>query len=138
MRARAVAEVAVTDTHALLFHTSSAPALGRRAAAHFAACEAQQAIVYVPAAVVWEVAVLARTRRLMLKASVRDYFDHVFSNPCFQFVDLTIPQIVDACELGFTRDPFDGLIVASARSLDLPLITRDEVIRSSGAVRVLW
>lgn len=133
-----MAEVAVTDTHALLFHTSRAPALGRRAAAQFAACEAQQAIVYVPAAVVWEVAVLTRSRRAILKTSVRDYFEHVFSNPCFQFFDLTPTQIFDANELGFTRDPFDGLIVAAARSLDLPLITRDEAIRASGAVRVLW
>ncbi len=133
-----MADVAVCDTHALLFHTSSAPAIGRRAAAHFAACELQQAIVYVPAAVVWEVAVLTRTRRAILKTSVRDYFDHVFSNPCFQFLDLTATQIVDASELGFTRDPFDGLIVAAARSLDLPLITRDDAIRTAGVVRVLW
>jgi PIN domain nuclease of toxin-antitoxin system len=133
-----VADVAVADTHALLFHTSSASALGRRAASHFAACELEQAIVYVPAAVVWEVAVLSRTRRLLLKTSVRDYFDHVFSNPCFQYLDLSMEQILEAHDLTFTRDPFDGLIVAAARSLDVPLITRDEAIRGSGVVHTFW
>jgi PIN domain nuclease of toxin-antitoxin system len=133
-----VADVAVADTHALLLHTSRATSLGKRAAVHLAACEGQQAVVYVPAAVVWEVAVLSRTRRGLLKTSVRDYFEHVFSNPCFQYLDLTADQIFDAHDLGFTRDPFDGLIVAAARALDLPLITRDDAIRASGAVRVLW
>jgi PIN domain nuclease of toxin-antitoxin system len=43
-----------------------------------------------------------------------------------------------ADELRFTRDPFDGLIAAAARTLNLPLITRDATIRESGAVRVMW
>ena len=56
-RPRGVADphAAVTDTHALLFHASRASALGRRAAAHFDACERQQALTYVPMAVIWEV-----------------------------------------------------------------------------------
>lgn len=133
-----MSDAAVADTHALLRHTSGGRALGRRAQVLFAACEAQQALVYVPAVVVWEVAVLARVGRVRLKTTVRDYFDHVFSNPCFLFWDLTQEQILDAHDLGFNRDPFDALIVAAARSLDLPLITRDEAIRTSGAVRALW
>jgi PIN domain nuclease of toxin-antitoxin system len=35
-------------------------------------------------------------------------------------------------------DPFDALICAAARDLELPLITRDGDIGRSGAVRVLW
>jgi PIN domain nuclease of toxin-antitoxin system len=46
--------------------------------------------------------------------------------------------VFDADELRFTRDPFDALICATARRLDLPLITSDGDIRPSGAVRVLW
>jgi len=52
---------------------------------------------------------------------------------------LTQPeQVYLAEELRFTRDPFDALIVAAAVTLDLPLLTRDEDIRQSGAVRVIW
>ncbi len=67
-----VADAAVADTHALLFHTSSSHALGRRAASHVAACEAQQAIVYVPAAVMWEVAALSRGRRAIDRPAAHD------------------------------------------------------------------
>lgn len=132
-------EAAVTDTNALLYFASGpSRLLSRRAAAHFEACDAGTGMLHVPAAVVWELAILARVGRADLGRSPRQFFDDLFSNPSFQFLDLTPAQIFDANELGFTRDPFDGLIVAAARALDLPLITRDEAIRASGAVRVLW
>jgi PIN domain nuclease of toxin-antitoxin system len=129
---------AVTDTHALLFHASATRALGRRAAAHFEACERQQALVYVPMAVVWEVSLLARASRVNLRRSVRDFFDDLFSSPAYHPIDLSAEQVYVADELRFTRDPFDALIVAAARSLDLPLLTRDSDIRTSGTVRVIW
>jgi PIN domain nuclease of toxin-antitoxin system len=130
---------AVTDTHALLYHAAgSARLVGKRAAVHLAACELRQALVYVPAAVIWEVTLLARLSRVTLHRPVRTFFDDLFSNPCYQPMDLTPAQVYDASALRFTRDPFDGLICAAARSLDLPLITRDHVIQTSGVVRVLW
>jgi PIN domain nuclease of toxin-antitoxin system len=129
---------AVADTHALLFHAAASRTLGRRAAAHFAACERQQALVYVPAAVIWEVSLLARASRINLRRPVRGFFGDLFSNPAYHPVDVTADQVYDADELRFTRDPFDALIVAAARALALPLLTRDAGIRESGAVRVIW
>ena len=129
---------AVADTHALLFHASAARALGRRAAAHFEACERRHALVYVPMAVIWEVSLLARASRINLRRPIRDFFGDLFSNPAYHAVDLTSEQVYLADELRFTRDPFDALIVAAARTLALPLLTRDADIRASGAVRVIW
>ena len=129
---------AVTDTHALIFHAAGTGLLGRRAAAHFSACERQQALVYVPMAVVWETSLLARTSRINLRRSVRDFFGDLFSNPAYHPFDLTPDQVYLADDLRFTRDPFDALICATARTLDLPLITRDSDIRASGTVRVFW
>ena len=63
---------------------------------------------------------------------------NLFSNPSFHPVDLSTEQVLLADELRFTRDPFKALIVAAARSIDLPLLTRDTDIRASGTVRVIW
>jgi PIN domain nuclease of toxin-antitoxin system len=135
-----VAEVAaaVADTHALLFHAAGSARLGARAAAHFAACERREAITYVPAAVVWETALLARAARVNLRRTPRVFFEDLFSNPAYQPYDLTPDQIFEADEARPNRDPFDGLICAAARALELPLLTRDADIRGSGLVRVLW
>jgi PIN domain nuclease of toxin-antitoxin system len=129
---------AVTDTHPLLFHAAGGGRLGRRAANYFAACERREAILYVPAAVIWECALLARAGRVNLRRSVRGFFEDLFSNPAYQPYDLSADQVFAAEEMRINRDPFDALICAAARDLELPLVTRDGDIRASGVLRVIW
>jgi len=129
---------AVTDTHPLVFHAAGGGRLGPRAAALFERCERREATLYVPAAVIWECALIARVGRINLRRSVRAFFDDLFSNPAYQPLDLTPEQVLAAAELTFTRDPFDALIVATAVTMDMPLVTRDRLIRESGRVRVIW
>jgi PIN domain nuclease of toxin-antitoxin system len=131
-------DAVVTDTHPLVFHAAGSGRLGPRARAQFTAAEAGHALVYVPAAVIWEVAALARIVRINLRRPVRAFFADLFSNPAYQPHDLTAEQVFDAADLRFTRDPFDGLIVAASRDLGLPLVTRDAAISESGSVRVIW
>jgi PIN domain nuclease of toxin-antitoxin system len=131
-------EEAVLDTHPLIFHAAGGRGLGTRAAALFARCERREAILYVPAAVMWECALLARVGRVNLRRTVRAFFDDLFSNPAYQPLDITPEEVFVADELRFTRDPFDALIVATARSASLPLVTRDGDIRRSGTVAVIW
>jgi PIN domain nuclease of toxin-antitoxin system len=130
---------AVTDTQPLVFHAAGRGRLGPRAAAIFTRCEAGTAIIYVPAAVIWECSLLARVERIDLRRSVRAFFDDLFSNPAYQPLNLTPEHVFRADELPpFNRDPFDALIVASAQIAELPLVTRDAAIRDSGVVKVIW
>lgn len=131
-------EAAVTDTHALLFHAAGGRGLGPKAAAFFNRCERREAILYVPTVVIWECNLLARVGRINLRRTVRAFFDDLFSNPAYQPIDVTPEQVFLADELRFNRDPFDALIVASARRAGLPLVTRDEDIRKAGVVSVIW
>ena len=104
----------------------------------FERCERQQAIIYVPAIVMWEVSLLARVSRVNLRRTVRGFFDDLFSNPSYQPYDMTDEQVFIADELRFSRDPFDLLICAAALAMELPLISRDADIRAAGVVRVIW
>ena len=131
-------EAAVTDTHALVFHAAGTGKLGPRAAAFFDRCERRAAILYVPTIVIWECSLLARVSRINLRRTVRAFFQDLFSNPAYQPIDITPQQIYLADELRFNRDPFDALICATARTIDLPLITRDADIRGSSVVKVIW
>ena len=131
-------EAAVTDTHALIFHAAGTGKLGPRAAAFFERCERRAAILYVPTIVIWECSLLARVSRINLRRTVHAFFDDLFSNPAYQPIDITPQQIYLADELRFNRDPFDALICATARTVDLPVITRDADIRGSGVVKVIW
>lgn len=129
---------AVTDTHPLLFHAAGGKALGKRAGRLFHACEQQQSLIYVPVAVIWEVGLLVRVGKVHLGRSVRAFFTALFSNPAYQPVDLTPDQVFGADEEHPNTDPFDGLICAAARSLDLPLVTRDRDIQGWGLVDIIW
>lgn len=131
-------EAAVTDTHPLLFHAAASRRLGRRAAAVFEAAERRAAVVYVPVAVLWECALLASAGRVDLKRPFRDFCADLFSHPAYQSLDLTPDQVYDADGSRPNRDPFDALICAAARHLELPLLSRDEDIRRSGLVEVIW
>lgn len=129
---------AVADTHALLFHAAGDHRLGKRAARIFGDAELGQAIVHVPLGVVWEVCVLVRAGRAVIDRSAREFFGDLFSNPAYQAATLSLEEIYAASELGFAPDPFDALIVSSARTLGLPLLTRDTTITESGLVRAIW
>jgi PIN domain nuclease of toxin-antitoxin system len=129
---------AVTDTHALLFHVSRNSRLGPRARRLFTACDRREALIWVPAAVMWEVSALARAGRVRLQPGFRRFFDDLFTNPGFQPLPTSAAQVIDADELHFTRDPFDALIVAAARERSVPLITRDLDITASGLVTTVW
>jgi PIN domain nuclease of toxin-antitoxin system len=128
----------VTDTHPLLLHAAGGSALARRAAACFAACERREALIYVPAAVLWETSLLARVGRVHLGRSLRAFAEELFSNPAYQALDLGLEQIAFADEARPNDDPFDALVCAAAATLGLPLVTRDRAIQDWGRIRTVW
>ncbi len=130
---------AVTDTHPLIFHASGRwGKAGTKARRHFDSCERREAVTYVPIAVMWECSLLARVGKLQLRRPLREFFDDLFSNSAYQPIELTPEQVYLADETRPNNDPFDALICAAARSLQLPLLSRDEEILASGLVKVLW
>jgi predicted nucleic acid-binding protein len=129
---------AVCDTHALVYYALGPRRLGADAAALFDACDAGAATIYVPAAVIIEFGLVLRRRFAPSPARLRSFFEGLFANPAFQPVDLTPEQVYLADEERPNSDPFDGLICAAARRLDLPIITRDAEIAGWGRVRVVW
>lgn len=129
---------AVTDTHALIYHSTGERRLGPVGRRLFQRAEERQAVIHVPAAVIWEMAFLARSRRVDLHRSVRAFFDDLFSNPSFHPHDLDARQVLAAADWLQFRDPFDALICASAADLSLPLVTRDTAIEDSGLVKTVW
>ena len=133
-----MADAAVTDTHALLFHSGGGRTLGPKAAAHFRAADEGRALIYVPMAVLMEVTFLARVGWGGMRVTPAVLFNTLFLNPAYQPLDLTTEQVLAGAELGFNRDPYDALIVAAAQILGLPLITRDTAIVASKTGKVLW
>lgn len=129
----------VTDTHPLIFHAQGGGKLGKKAKAIFAQAEEQQAIIYVPAVVLWEVSILVRIGRIDLRRSLRAFSDDLFSNAAYQMCELSLEQVLVASEdTPPNLDPFDTLIGAVARELELPLITRDAALCALSDLCTVW
>jgi PIN domain nuclease of toxin-antitoxin system len=58
--------------------------------------------------------------------------------PGIQLLNLTLPIVIDSTQLsGFHSDPFDQIIVATARLYDCPLLTVDAKILNYSGVETL-
>lgn len=129
----------VTDTHPLIFHAQGKGRLGKKAAAIFEKAEAQDAIVYVPTVVLWEMSILVRLGRIDLGRSMRDFSEILFSNAAFQSCDLTAQQVCSSHESALPNtDPFDGLISGISRELGVPLITKDSALLALPDLVTIW
>jgi PIN domain nuclease of toxin-antitoxin system len=125
----------VFDTHALLAYLR-ARRLGRAAARAFREVNGGLAAAWIPAVVPVEVALLRERGRTPV--GVPQLEVTLARNPAIQLLPLDFGQAREFALLPALRDPFDRMIVAAARSVELPLITADEAITESGLVEVVW
>ena len=87
----------------------------------------------------WELATLVERKRVVLRQGFEAWIDVAAAPETVTIVDVSPAIAKDLVHFpkGFHHDPADRVIVATARALDLPLLTRDRTIRRSGLVR-LW
>jgi PIN domain nuclease of toxin-antitoxin system len=94
---------------------------------------------YIADVTLWELANLASAGRLKFKLPLREWFELALERPHLEVHPIT-PAV--ACEVaslgnGLHKDPADRIIVATARVLGASLLTTDQLIIDSGAVRVV-
>ncbi|KAB8317451.1 type II toxin-antitoxin system VapC family toxin [Tolypothrix campylonemoides VB511288] len=86
----------------------------------------------------WEVAKLVEKNRLILPLAIDEWLEESLAYPGVQLLDLTLPIVVESTQLrGFHRDPFDQIIVATARIYGCPLLTVDTKILNYPNVQTL-
>jgi PIN domain nuclease of toxin-antitoxin system len=85
----------------------------------------------------WEVAKLVEYNRLRLASAVERWLKEALDYPGIQLMELTPAIVVESTQLpgDFHRDPADQMIVATARTYDIPLLTLDSKILSYQYVR---
>ena len=66
------------------------------------------------------------------------WYSEILARPGFDLAPFDLRIVSESLALGTLTDPFDCVIVAKARVLDLPLITADQRITESRMVDVIW
>ena len=126
----------VVDTHALYWFQKEASRLSAAADAVFRLAATGSAQIIVPAIVVAEYYYLTQKAGLpvppsALLADINDSREFVFS-------ELGQPQLEKMEEVVGVPEMHDRLIAAESLVHDAPVISRDEALRESGVVDVIW
>jgi PIN domain nuclease of toxin-antitoxin system len=131
--------VIVLDTHVLVWWVSGDPELSKKARA---AIEHEQAAgeIVVSSISAWEIALLVERERLLLSMDVSTWLTTVAQIGAVRFMPVDVEIAVKSTSLpgAFHKDPADRMIVATARKLAVPLLTKDEKIRAYPHVKTIW
>jgi len=86
--------------------------------------------LHISAISLWELALLASRRRIVLGKPINLWFEAALADPGPIVQPVGVRVAIESCELPgtFHRDPVDRMIVATARVIDATLMTRDRAI----------
>ncbi|MDR2875585.1 MAG: type II toxin-antitoxin system VapC family toxin [Methylobacillus sp.] len=129
----------VLDTHALIWWGSGDKLLSAKARKTIEReMNGGQIVVSVISA--WEIAMLVKCERLVLSMDARSWLNAVAQIEAVHFMPVDIDISLNSVNLPgeFHKDPTDRMIVATARKLAAPLVTRDEKIRAYKHVKTIW
>jgi PIN domain nuclease of toxin-antitoxin system len=126
---------ALLDTHAVLWAAEDDGRLGAGARRFLSETPVGEAAVADISLL--EIAMLAAKGRIRLAVPCATYLEGLIRN--FPIVPIDAGIAAEAMDLKLAQaDPFDRVIVATARRHGVPLLTRDAAIRESGLVETFW
>jgi predicted nucleic acid-binding protein len=124
-----------TDTMGLVLRLERRH-MGRQAQTIFAAAEAGQTVFHIRAMVLAEILYLSEKGRI--NASLAGVSQHLQTFPHYRECPMNRAVIETAAQITDIRELHDRLIGATARWLNVALLTNDPVIQGSAFVKTLW
>lgn len=88
----------------------------------------------------WEVAMLVAKQRIGFNIDVQEWIEQALKRPKVQLLPLDPNLVVTSTRLpgNFHKDPADRMIVASCLKYGVPLISKDQRIKSWRHISVVW
>jgi len=130
----------VLDTHALIWWVSDPSQLSAKAKQAITKAKKTKSIA-VSAISFWEIAMLVNKGRLTLTIPVEDWLDQVSRLPEINIIPIDHSIALKAVGLkglGYSHDPADRFITATAHGLKATLISKDQKLQQAKAVKVFW
>lgn len=124
----------VTDTQALVKFMMGKKVINDRSHQAFLSVDKAESTIIIPAIVLMEVLYLFEKNRIDISLFQTE---DLLKSQNYQFEPLSLQILKTASEITDIPELHDRLIAATARYLDLPLITNDPVIRASEFVDIL-
>ena len=89
---------------------------------------------------IWEFAMMVTKGRINVKIDPKHWLDNAIDNSGLRVIQLTPEIAMESCNLpgNFHKDPADRIIVATARTHNLTLLTKDRKIIEYPHVQAVW
>jgi predicted nucleic acid-binding protein len=126
----------VVDTHALIWWFTNSTRISDKAAEVFAKCERGETVVFIPSIVLAEALSVFDKKRVSFDFKKLLRKIHVSEN--FVLIPLDYPVLLKMVALKDISELHDKIIVATAKYLNLPLITKDEALQNLPRLKTLW
>lgn len=129
----------VLDTHTLVWWVTGDATLSKKAKSVIDR-EQDGGEIIISAISAWEISMLVEKDRLVLSMDVSSWLATVAEIEGVNFlpVDVEIANKSVVLPGEFHKDPADRMIVATARKLAVPVVTKDEKIQSYPHVKTIW
>ena len=124
----------VTDTQALIRFMMGQKVISEQCHQAFLSADRGETTIIIPAVVLMEILYLFEKNRIKIDLIQTE---DLLKSKNYQFEPLSLEILKTASEIKDIPELHDRLIAATARYLDIPLITNDTVIRESKFVKIL-
>lgn len=126
----------VTDTHALIWWFADSPRISVKAAEIFAKCERGETVIFIPSIVIAEALSIFDKKRVSF--DFRKLFRKIHDSENFVIIPLDYPVLQKMVTLQDIPELHDKIIASTTKYLNLPLITKDEILRNYPVIKTVW
>lgn len=129
----------VADSHALVWFAQGSPHLSTRAGESLRTAEASDGVV-VSMATLIDLWYVTQTTQAVSTQQLAELRELIVTSPAVELhpMNLAVTDAYTSIDRGLLKDPWDRFIVATAQTLQLPLISRDQAIQRARLVETIW
>ncbi len=126
----------VTDTHALIWWFTSSPRISPKAVEIYNRCELGETVIFIPSIVIAEALSLFDKKRVSF--DFKKLFRKIYESENFIIIPLDYSVLQKMVTLKDIPELHDKIIVSTAKYLNVPLITKDEILRKYIGIKTIW
>ena len=126
----------VADTHALLWWFTDSRKISLKASELFEKCEAGDNVIFIPSIVIAESLSIFDKKRISF--NFKNLFKTINDSENFVLIALDYPILEKMVTLKVIPELHDKIIVATAKYLKAPIITKDKVLQKLPKVKTIW